>query len=239
MVQVQDSPTRSHHPVWSLLKLFVLVPTGGITLIIVLILTGIWRTSDRAFSVVENFFQASDSPPEVSVSDVIVSELQGVEELTTVVFTTQSVVPTEQSRKLGYWTVGTTHLNYVAQGEVRAGVDLTDITMKNVTVKEQDDTVIVKLPPAEILDHKLDIKDSQVSSYSRGFLNLGPDVAPKLQTLAQQKALNQLIDAACNQQILDRARDRAEDSIKELLAKSGHRNVEVTSQLPSSSQCQG
>jgi len=239
MVQVQDSPPRSHHPIWSLLKLFLLVTTGGITLVTLLILTGIWRTSDRAISVVENFFQASDSPPEVSVSDVVVSELQGVDELTTVVFTTQSVVPTEQSRKLGYWTVGTTRLLYIAQAEVRAGVDLADMTMEDVTVKEQDDTVVVKLPPAEILDHKLDIKESQVHRYNRGFLNLGPDVAPKLQTLAQQQALNQVIDAACDKQILDQARDRAEDNIQQLLAKSGYRNVEVTSPNPSTSQCKG
>jgi hypothetical protein len=211
--------------------------TGGITLVTVMILLGVWRAGDRAFSLVENFFNAPPAKPEVSVPTMVVNRIQGVSELTTAVFTMQSIVPTEKDRKLGNFTVGTTRLLYVAQGEVRAGVDLGAVTAEDVTVEEETDSVVVKIPAAEILDSKLDVRESRVYDYDRGFLNLGPDAAAQLQSLAQQKTLNQVVSAACNQGILNQARDRAEMTIEELLTASGYRNVKVVSEVSPASEC--
>jgi hypothetical protein len=168
---------------------------------------------------------------------MVVNRIQGVSELTTAVFTMQSIVPAEKDRKLGNFTVGTTRLLYVAQGEVRAGVDLGAVTAEDVTVEEETDSVVVKIPAAEILDSKLDVRESRVYDYDRGFLNLGPDAAAQLQSLAQQKTLNQVVSAACNQGILNQARDRAEITIEELLTASGYRNVKVVSEVSPASEC--
>ena len=232
--QVSSSPS---HPAVSFLKTFLLMTTGGITLVTVMILLGVWRAGDRAFSLVENFFDAPPAKPEVSVPTMVVNRIQGVSELTTAVFTMQSIVPTEKDRKLGNFTVGTTRLLYVAQGEVRAGVDLGAVTAEDVTVEEDTDSVVVKIPAAEILDSKLDVRESRVYDYDRGFLNLGPDAAAQLQSLAQQKTLNQVVSAACNQGILNQARDRAEMTIEELLTASGYRNVKVVSEVSPASEC--
>lgn len=232
--QVSSSPSR---PAVSFLKTFLLMTTGGITLVTVMILLGVWRAGDRAFSLVENFFDAPPAKPEVSVPKMVVNRIQGVSELTTAVFTMQSIVPAEKDRKLGNFTVGTTRLLYVAQGEVRAGVDLGAVTAEDVTVEEETDSVVVKIPAAEILDSKLDVRESRVYDYDRGFLNLGPDAAVQLQSLAQQKTLNQVVSAACNQGILNQARDRAEMTIEELLTASGYRNVKVVSEVSPASEC--
>ena len=234
------SPTRQSHPVVSFLKIFVLLSMGGIGMVTLLILFSIWRTGDRAFTLVENFLTAPPPEPEVSVPTMVVSQVQGVSELTTSVFTMESIVPTQQDRKVGNLTVGTTRLLYIAQGEVRAGVDLSAITTDDVVVNE--DSVTVKLPPAKILDHKLDVSESRVYDYDRGFLNLGPDVAPELQTLAQQKTLEKVVTAACEEGILDQARDRAEITVTELLKASSennnaYNNIQVVSKNSPSSTC--
>ncbi|MFP4337660.1 MAG: DUF4230 domain-containing protein [Halothece sp.] len=233
-------PPRQSHPAVSFLKIFVLLTMGGIGTVTLLILFSIWRTGDRAFTLVENFLTAPPAEPEVSVPSRVVSQVQGVSELTTAVFTMESIVPTQQDRKVGNLKVGTTSLLYIAQGEVRAGVDLSAISTDDVVVNE--DSVTVKLPPARILDHKIDVDNSKVYDYDRGFLNLGPDVAPELQTLAQQKTLEKVVTAACDQGILDQARDRAEITVTELLKANSenneaYNNIQVVSETSPSSTC--
>lgn len=227
----------SSRPTFSLIKTFLLMTTGGITLAALLLLVGVWRAGDRAFSLVENLFNAPPAKPEVSVSTMVVNQIQGVSELTTAVFTVQSIVPTEKDRKVGNLTLGTTRLLYMAQGEVRAGVDLSAVTANDITVNQQAESVVVKIPPAKILDSKLDLSESRVYDYDRGFLNLGPDAAPQLQSLAQQKTLDKVVNAACEQGILNQARDRAQTTIEQLLTNSGYSNVKVVSGVSSKSQC--
>ncbi|AFZ42868.1 hypothetical protein PCC7418_0645 [Halothece sp. PCC 7418] len=227
-------PTR---PSFSFLKAFLLMTTGGITLVTLLILIGIWRAGTGFFSLVESLFNAPPPQPEVAMPTLVVNQIQGVSDLTTAVFTMEAIVPTQQDRKLGNVTLGTTRLLYIAQGEVRAGVDLSAITAEDIVVNEETDSVVVNIPSAEILDHNLNVNHSQVYDYDRGFLNLGPDVAPQLQTLAQQKTLDKVLSAACQQGILDQARDRAQLTIKELLTASGYSNVKVVSEVSANHQC--
>lgn len=224
-------------PSLTFLKAFLLMTTGGITLVTLLILIGIWRAGTGFFSFIETLFNAPPPQPEVAVPTMVVNQIQGVSDLTTAVFTMEAIVPTQQDRKLGNVTLGTTRLLYIAQGEVRAGVDLSAMTAEDIVVNEETDSVVVKIPSAEILNHNLNVKQSQVYEYNRGFLNLGPDVAPQLQTLAQQKTLDKVLSAACEQGILDQARDRAQLTIQELLTASGYSKVKVVSEVSPTTQC--
>lgn len=239
MVQVQNSSlssieSRPSFPFW---KTFFLMTSGGITLVTLLILVGVWRAGSGFFSFVESLFNAPPATPQVSVPTTVINQIQGVSELTTAVFTMESIVPTEQDRKIAGLTVGTTRLLYIASGEVRAGVDLSRLTPEDVMINEEEKSVVVRIPPAEILDTKLDIKESRVYDYNRGFLNLGPDVAPQLQTLAQQKTLETVVSAACEQGILNQARDRAQLTIRELLTASDYNQVKVISEVSPNSPC--
>lgn len=223
--------TGQSKPTLSFLKTFLLMTTGGITVVTLLILVGIWRAGSSFFGLIEDVLNAPPPTPKVSVPTMVVNQIQGVTELTTAIFTMESIVPTEQDRKLGNLTIGKTQLLYIAQGEVRAGVDLNRLTASDVSVDPETNSVVVKIPPAEILDYNLDVTQSRVYDYNRGFLNLGPDVAPQLQTLAQQKTLANVVSAACERGILDQARDRAEMTIEELLTNSGYSEVTVISEV--------
>jgi len=89
----------------------------------------------------------------------------------------------------------------------------------------------VQLPPPQILDSKIDVNRSRVYDYDRGFLNLGPDVAPQLQTLAQRETLQKIVTNACDSGILNEASDRAQSVLTQLLSTAGFRQIEITPSL--------
>jgi hypothetical protein len=72
----------------------------------------------------------------------------------------EAVVPTSQDRKLGEYVIGTTRLLYIAYGEVKAGVDLSELKADNVQIV--NDTILLRLPPPRILDSKIDVNRSKV-----------------------------------------------------------------------------
>lgn len=216
-----------------LVRNLMLMSTGGIVLIALLFGIGMWRSGNRFFEGLTAIF--SGSAPEVEVRSLIVSKVRGASELTTAVFTMEAVVPTRQDRKLGGYTIGSTTLLYIAYGEVRAGVDLKDLKPENVQVV--NNKIQIQLPPPRILDSKIDVNRSSVYDYNRGFLGLGPDTAPQLQTLAQQQTLQKIEAAACQQNLLTQANDRAQLVVEKLLNTAGYKQVEVKTQSPQSGAC--
>ncbi|NJO95393.1 MAG: DUF4230 domain-containing protein [Hyellaceae cyanobacterium CSU_1_1] len=198
---------------------------GGINLLILLFVFSIWRTGDRALDFVSNLFQISPIESKVDTSTLIVEKIRNIQELSTAVQTIETIVPTSAERKLGDFSLATTRLLYIARGEVRAGVDLSELTNSNIIVKPN--SVVINLPPAKILDSKIDIDYSRVYDYNRGFLNLGPDIAPQLQTLAQKKTLVEIVNTACQEDILEQANTQAKEAIAQLLSSTGHQQIQV------------
>ncbi|WP_017294738.1 DUF4230 domain-containing protein [Geminocystis herdmanii] len=208
-----------------LFKTTMFLSGSGFTLAILLGLFGIWKTTDNFIQGVSNLFRHEVTSPNVTNPHVIVKQVQMVSELTTSVFVMDSIVPTSSSRKIGNWVVGETNLLYVARGEVKAGLDLSAITVDDVVIDKNK--ITITLPPVKILDEKIDVNQSQVYNYDRGFLNLGPDVAPELQIKAQQETLIKIRETACQQKILDQANEKAVILITELMKNSGFATVEV------------
>lgn len=218
-----------------LLRNLMLMTSGGIVMISLFFGIGMLRSGFRFIEGLNDMFNVSLGKPEVDVRSIIVSQVRGASELTTAVFNMEAVVPTRQDRKVGDYTLGTTTLLYIAYGEVRAGVDLKDIKPENVSVV--NDTVQIQLPPPRILDSKIDVNRSTVYDYDRGFLGLGPDVAPQLQTLAQQETLKKIEAAACRENLLAQANDRAQLVVEKLLNTAGYKQVEVKTQQPLPGTC--
>lgn len=218
-----------------LLKNLMLMSTGGIVLIALIFGIGMWRSGTRFFEGIQAVFNAPPAKPQVDVRSLVVNKVRGASELTTAVFTMEAVVPTRQDRKLAGYTVGTTTLLYIAYGEVRAGVDLKDLKADNVKVI--NDTIQLQLPPPRILDSKIDVNRSSVYDYDRGFLGLGPDTAPQLQTLAQQETLKKIVTTACQSNLLAQANDRAQLVVEKLLNTAGYKQVEVKTQAPQPGTC--
>ena len=217
-------------PIWQKILLFSI---GGIGLIVLLIIYNIWRTGDRFFNAVTGLLQLESLFVPIETPSSIVQKIQGVQELTTTIYTMETIIPTSADRRWGEFSIATTNLLYIGRGEVRAGIDLSQLTEGDIQVNS--DRIQINLPPAQILDSKVDINRSRVYDYDRGFLNLGPDVAPQLQTLAQRKTLAEVISNACSEGILETANQRAKETITQLIVVTEKRPLQIQT---SSSDCQ-
>lgn len=198
---------------------------GGALTAALLIGVSQWQWSDRLLAAFNTLLNPPQPAPKVDVRSIMVQKVREASELTTASFTMQAVVPTEQDATVSGFTIGTTKLLYVAYGEVQAGVDLSQLTEQSV--QTSGDTIQIQLPPPKILNSKIDVNKSQVYDYNRGFLGLGPDVAPDLQTKAQQEALQKIVQAACEADILQKASDRAKFVVSQLLNTAGYKAVTV------------
>ena len=206
---------------------------GGALVAGLLLGVGVWRGGDRFIEGLQTMIMPPPPEPQVDVRSVIVRQLRGASELTTAIFAMEAVVPTRSDRTVAGYVIGSTNLLYIAYGEVRAGVDLSQVSASNIRLEEA--SVTVTLPPPQILDSKLDLTRSHVYDYDRGFLGLGPDTAPNLQELAQQRALEKIEEAACREGLLQEAQQRAELTVSQLLSTAGFESVQViTADAPAS-----
>ncbi len=222
--------TSRSYPFW---QRVILWSAGSISLASLLILFNIWRTGDRALNFIGNMFKFQPVQPRIESSSTVVQKIRNIQELTTTVQTMETIMPTSAERKLGEISLATTRLLYIARGEIRAGVDLSQLTDSNIKISNNN--IEIDLPPAKILNSKIDVNNSRVYDYDRGFLNLGPDVAPQLQTLAQRKTLTEIVDTACNEGILNKANERAKTTITQLLSiTNSYQKVKINTTLPDS-----
>lgn len=206
----------------------------GLAIFTTLLLIGCWQFNQRWREFLLTNLQPITTI-EVDNSSLIIEQLRQVSQLSTVIFTTESLIPTKAERTLGQFVVGRTELIYLAQGEVRAGINLADLKPEHLQQTETGLEII--LPPPEILDSKIDVKRSQVYHYHRGFLALGPDLAPELQSQAQRRALDRIVASACQRGILTQANLETQAVVTQLLESAGHENITVKTQEPSKSAC--
>ncbi|NEQ43765.1 MAG: DUF4230 domain-containing protein [Leptolyngbya sp. SIOISBB] len=209
--------------------------SGGMLILGMIAGVGLWRSGEEFVNGIRSAFLPAEPVETVDVQTVVVQQIRSASELTTAVFSMEAVVPTSSSRTFANYEIGRTTLVYVAKGEVRAGVDLSAMAPEHV--RASGETLRVMLPPPTIIDKKIDVGDSQVFAYDRGFLGLGPDRAPELQDQAQEVALQKLIFAACEEGILQQASDRAELVVGQLLQNTEFEQVIVESQPTANTLC--
>lgn len=218
-----------------ILRTLSMMTTGGTIAIGLLILAGMWQTGNQFFGKFSSLWSTPQPEAKIDVRSTVVQQIRHASELTTAIFTMETVVPASRDRTIGGYVVGKTTLLYIAYGEVRAGVDLSDLKPENVQIN--GDTTILRLPPPQILDSKIDVSRSKVYDYDRGFLGLGPDAAPELQDLAQRQTLDRIVASACANGILQSASDRAEMTVNQLLMTAGYQKLIVENQPPSADAC--
>ena len=211
---------------------FLLWSTGSVSLIILFAILTVWHTGNRALNFLGSLVKFHQVEPKVESLDPIVQRLRNIQELSTTVLTTETIVPTSAERKIGEFSLATTRLLYVARGEIRAGIDLGELEYDDVKVTNEQ--LEINLPAAKILDSKIDVNRSRVYDYDRGFLNLGPDVAPQLQTAAQKKTLIEIVNTACQEGILNQANTEAKKTISQIFANTGYQKVKVNIATPKS-----
>jgi hypothetical protein len=114
----------------------------------------------------------------------------------------------------------------IASGEVVAGVDLSKLRDGDVTISPDGKSITLKLPPSEIFSKKLDNDRTRVYDRQQGFLS--PD-NKDLETQARSQAEVEILNAACENNIMQKSANDAQRSMEQFLKLLDFTQVTVTS----------
>ncbi len=117
----------------------------------------------------------------------------------------------------------------VAVADVSAGVDLQQLTTKDLVVDADKQRVTITLPAPEVFHAELDNSKTYVHTRHTGALAARKE---NLETRARQEAERSLIDAALQAGLLTRASDNARRAVEGLVRGLGYQQVEVTVRPP-------
>ncbi len=154
---------------------------------------------------------------------VIVERLQSLNRLETARLVSQHVVEAKaESEWLPSFLAGE-RLVLVAQVEVIAGVDMKEVSPKDIEV--EGDKVVVSLPQPKIFSAKIDEAKTQVIARERGWFVFNPD--KDLEREARLQALSEAKLAAIKSDLLPFARQKAEENLRAFLHALGFKQVEI------------
>ncbi|MDO4247625.1 MAG: DUF4230 domain-containing protein [Neisseria sp.] len=157
----------------------------------------------------------------------VLTEIKRLNRLESTAFHIDTIIKTEkQGNWYMLWQDAQTGL-FMARGQVVAGVDLDKLTVENVQIV--GDTVILSLPPVEILNVNLDNID--VYDIKTGSLGLTPIDKTVFQEV-QDKAKQQVLESACKAGILGFAQAQAQTQLETLFALAQTKVSVYPSSLP-------
>ena len=154
----------------------------------------------------------------------IIQEVQSLARLETIQYSVEKVI-TAEARQDPFGFLFGDRLLLVAHGSVIAGVDLAEITERDISIDEMG-AVTLRLPPAEIFIAALDNEQTYVYDREVGFLRRG-DV--ELESAARLAAEEEILEAALSDGILEQAQVNAEAYLFRLLRSLGFSNVRFIS----------
>jgi hypothetical protein len=156
----------------------------------------------------------------IASTPVILQQVQTLSQLVTVKYVMEKVVDLEDVQPYKDMIVqgwGENRVLMVAQGVVKAGVDLSKITNGDLVVSGKK--IILKLPPARVTDTYLDDRRTQVIERTTGLLR---SFDKDLEQRARQEAVLDIGRAAREAGILKDADERARLQLTSLFRQMGY-----------------
>jgi hypothetical protein len=153
----------------------------------------------------------------------VVRQVQALSDLVTVKYVMQKVelADSPPPTLLGKFVQGDNKVLLLAQGVVKAGIDLKKISPDDVTISGK--TVTITLPRPEITDAYLDDSQTMIIERSTGFLRaLDKDLEQK----TRQNAVDDIRRAAQTAGILNEANERARAELRAFLLQTGFESVD-------------
>jgi hypothetical protein len=147
----------------------------------------------------------------------LLQQVQALSQLVTVKYVIQQVVDVHDTK-----FYGDNHLTLVAEGVVKAGINLENMRAEDIDVS--DKKITLTLPHPAITDIYLDEKQTKVVEWTTGvFRAFDKDLEQTTRTQAIEQVRTQALDLG----IMKDAQDRAQAQIENLLHQVGFTNVEV------------
>lgn len=152
----------------------------------------------------------------------ILLQVQQLNQLATVKYTIQKVIGLKEQKQ----PVGSEAILLIIQASVQAGIDLAGLRPADVTV-QPDGTVVLRLPPAKILNVSIDEKQTSVWDRSKTWWTPWVPYSLDLEQRARLAGVEAVNKAALDMGILHQAERNAETSIRGLLALAGVKSVRI------------
>jgi hypothetical protein len=153
----------------------------------------------------------------------IIQQVQTLSDLVTVKYVMQKMefVDSPPTSTLGMLVQGDNQVWLLAQGIVKAGIDLKKIGPDDVTIS--DKRLTLKLPRPQITDAYLDDTQTKVIERKTGFLR---SLDKDLEQTTRQYAVDDIRRAAQQSGILNDANDRARTELRAFFQQAGYETVE-------------
>jgi len=153
----------------------------------------------------------------------IIQQVQTLSDLVTVKYVMQKVefVDSPPDSTLGKFVQGDNKVMLLAQGIVKAGIDLKKIAPGDVTVSGK--SLTITLPKPEITDAYLDDTQTKVIERTTGFLR---SLDKDLEQMTRQAAVDDIRRAAQQSGILNDANERARTELRTFFQQAGFEPVE-------------
>ncbi len=161
--------------------------------------------------------------PTIDLSrDAVIREIRSLNQLETTSFTIEKVIDAGNDGNIFQDILYGDRLLLIAHGQVRAGVDLSQIRDTDVHVSAGKLTI--QLPQTRILSSALDTEKTTVYDRRQGLLSRGDK---DLETQARQAAEQSIRQAACDGSILEQAAIDARQQLTHIYALAGFSQVEI------------
>ena len=190
-----------------------------LALLVVVVIGGVYISRELPRRVAEELTE-----PKIREIDLgaVVTRIRGLNRLETATMHVIHVSTINQTYDFVPNAVAGDSLTFMATGDVIAGVDLA--LMKPTDLRrDADGTVLVHLPPAQILVTRIDNRESRVVSRKTGMFRRAD---PSLESRARQYAEAGVRNEAVKKGILTLANTNAQARLADLLHSAGIEKVE-------------
>ena len=181
-----------------------------------LVLGGGAALVDRVLTGVGLIPGATPAPQFIS-GDAIVQEIRKISRLETTTYTIERVIEAKQSDPAWPDWLRGDRLLLIANGTIVAGVDMEQLQPSDVVIGADGKSVTVTLPPVQIFNRDTILNNAKTRVYDRQQGLLAPPNT-NLESEARRQAEGQLLQAACEDGIMQRATDDARDTVTKMLS---------------------
>ncbi|ABQ90564.1 DUF4230 domain-containing protein [Roseiflexus sp. RS-1] len=195
------------------------VALGAITVVLLLML--FWQQVVATFApnVPQQVLQVIATPtPTIRDRGGAIQQMKNLNRLETQRFSIERVVEASTARGDPLDALLGERLLLIASGDVVAGVDLSKLTERDIIISPDGASVTLTLPASEIFSARLNNERTRVyDRQTRLLTQLTGGQDPNLETQARQEAERQILAAACENGIMQRAADEAKRSMEQFL----------------------
>ena len=164
------------------------------------------------------YYKGTHKEPVITKTDPLIvqktieGKMQEISDLATYKYAYTNTASQESSLKIKNWNIPFTTKRFIVKydGEIKAGVDLSKVTIK----VSDDDTITITMPKAAILSHEIDENSLEVLDETKNIFNrIQIDDYNSFQ--AEQKKICE--EYALERGLLDKAYENAKKVISEMI----------------------